>query len=157
MLTRELAALFARDLTRLQQEIAAFSGDQALWQAVPGVTNPAGNLVLHLEGNLREYIGRQLGGIAYTRQRGLEFSQQGFTCEDLAARAAQLSATIPGVIASLTEEQLNAEFPERVAGSPLSSRQFLFSIYGHLNYHLGQIDYIRRVLTAGAAVKFATL
>ncbi len=62
-----LAALFTRDLTRLIQELQAFPSDDILWQRAPGVKNSAGNLVLHLEGNLREFIGRQLGHVAYIR------------------------------------------------------------------------------------------
>jgi hypothetical protein len=69
----ELAALFRRDLNRLIQELRAFPSDEKLWAVLPGISNSAGNLILHLEGNLREYIGRQLGGVAYTRQRDLEF------------------------------------------------------------------------------------
>ena len=81
-----LAALFSRDLTRLIQELEAFPNDEALWQRAPGVTNSAGNLVLHLEGNLREFIGRQLGGIAYRRARDQEFALNGATREDLVER-----------------------------------------------------------------------
>lgn len=69
----ELAKLFGRDLARLRKEIAEFPSDEMLWQTLPGVTNSAGNLALHLEGNLREFIGRQLGGIGYQRDRPLEF------------------------------------------------------------------------------------
>lgn len=61
-LKTELSHLFRRDLARLQQEVNAFNDDQGLWLRLPGVENTAGNLVLHLEGNLREFIGRQLGG-----------------------------------------------------------------------------------------------
>lgn len=70
----ELAALVRRDLTRLLQQLQAFPNEAALWQTVPGISNSAGNLVLHLDGNLREYVGRQLGGLPYQRQRNLEFS-----------------------------------------------------------------------------------
>jgi hypothetical protein len=72
-LTGELAALFRRDIARLLQQIHAFPDDASLWQAVPGVNNCAGNLVLHLEGNLREFVGRQLGGVPYQRNRPAEF------------------------------------------------------------------------------------
>ena len=61
MLATELAALFARDLRRLQQQLDAFPDDATVWATAPGVTNSAATLALHLEGNLREYIGRQLG------------------------------------------------------------------------------------------------
>ena len=73
-LSIELTALFSRDLERVAQEVTAFPSDEALWQTMSGVTNSAGNLALHLEGNIREYIGRQIGGIAYQRERPFEFS-----------------------------------------------------------------------------------
>lgn len=56
-----LSMLFRRDLTRLNQQIEAFPDDASLWSVLPGITNSAGNLVLHLEGNLKEFVGRQLG------------------------------------------------------------------------------------------------
>ena len=71
----ELAAIYRRDLKRLAQEVRAFPAGGAIWVKPPEVNNSAGNLVLHLEGNLREYIGRQLGGIPYQRTRDREFSQ----------------------------------------------------------------------------------
>ena len=71
----DLAALFRRDLKRLLQEVRAFPDEAALWATVPGVTNPAGNLILHLEGNLREYIGHLLAGVEYHRERPQEFGK----------------------------------------------------------------------------------
>jgi hypothetical protein len=81
---RELAVLFRRDLARLATEVELFGGDTTrLWSVMPGVANSAGNLALHLEGNLREYIGRQLGGLAYVKARPLEFSTSGLPMSDL--------------------------------------------------------------------------
>ena len=76
-LARNLALLFRRDLSRLIQQIDAFPDDETLWLRLPGITNSAGNLALHIEGNLREYIGRQIGKLPYDRMRDLEFSSKG--------------------------------------------------------------------------------
>src|SRR4029079_9711561 len=76
-LAQELGALFDRDLTRLEQELRAFPDTETLWMVAPGVSSAAGTLALHLEGNLREYIGRQLGHHEYTRDRACEFSARG--------------------------------------------------------------------------------
>ena len=108
----ELAALFERDLTRLGQEIEAFPDDVALWDTSPGVSNSAGNLILHLEGNLRHYIGGQLGGIAYSRSRKHEFSQTGITREDLRVRVDLLRKMIPEILTRLTDADLTKEYPE---------------------------------------------
>lgn len=152
-----LAALFSRDLTRLIQELQAFPGDEAVWQLAPGVKNSAGNLVLHLEGNLREFIGRQLGGVPYSRARDQEFALSGLSREDLVQRMEQVKELVAKVVGQLSDAELAAAYPERLLETTLSSYDFLVHLHGHLNYHLGQIDYLRRILTEGSAVAFAGL
>jgi hypothetical protein len=144
----DLAFLFSRDLTRLGKQIEAFPNDEALWQTLPGVLNPAGNLALHLEGNLREFVGRQLGQLPYKRNRELEFSLRGMSRLELGARIAELRESIPVVIQDLSAEQIEMEYPEVVLEVATTTRQFLIHLYGHLNWHLGQIDYLRRILVA---------
>jgi hypothetical protein len=148
-MTEQLAGLFRRDLGRLTQELRAFPDGATLWQTVPGVTNSAGNLTLHLEGNLREYIGRLLGSLPYTRDRANEFGARGLTTADLIARVEAVTVMVPAVVAALAPETLDSLYPDSLPGGPQSTKQFLLSLYGHLNYHLGQIGYLRRVLTAG--------
>ena len=155
--TKDLAPLFRRDLTRLGQQIEAFPNDEALWQAIPGITNAAGTLALHIEGNLREYVGRQLGNLPYRRNRELEFSLKGISKSELGTRIAELRRSIPDVLEKLSSEQMAAEYPEVVLGVAISTQEFLFSLYGHLNWHLGQIDYLRRALTGDGAIKMAGL
>ncbi len=157
MLSTELASLYVRDLTRLTQELRAFPDTPALWRTAPGVTNAAGTLALHLEGNLREYIGRQLGQIDYQRDRPLEFSARGIAQGELIRRIEAVRDTIPPVIAALTPAILDATYPEAYNGAAISTRQFLLHLLGHFNYHLGQIDYLRRVTTGDGAISLATL
>jgi DinB superfamily len=152
-----LAALFTRDLTRLIQELQAFPSDEILWRPAPGVKNSAGNLVLHLEGNLREFIGRQLGNVAYVRARDREFTLNGLSRGDLVQRMEQVKELVAKVVAQLSDSDLAAAYPERVLETELSSLDFLMHLHGHLNFHLGQIDYLRRFLTEGPAVTFAGL
>src|SRR5665213_1122760 len=153
----ELAALFRRDLTRLAQELRALPSDGVLWTKPPGISNSIGNLVLHLEGNLREYIGRQLGGVPYSRRREREFSEAGLTIDNLLARVEPLATQIPEIISGLSDADLNRVYPEEPFNSPISTAQYLVSLNSHLNYHLGQIDYLRRTLTGGGAVDFVQL
>jgi len=157
MISAELAALFARDLTRVAQELEAFPDEASLWRVAPGVTNSAGNLALHLEGNLREYIGRQLGHVAYSRQRPMEFSKRDVSKATLVARIDEVRDLVTRVVASLPRDTLDAPYPEDVLAVTLTSRQFLVHLYGHLSYHLGQIDYLRRVTTGAGAIHLATL
>src|SRR5262245_49208495 len=141
-LGEEMAALFARDLTRLAQEIRAFPDTESLWSVAPGVSNAAGTLALHLEGNLREFIGRQLGHIDYARDRPKEFSARGVAREEILSRIDAIRETIPPVIAGLSEEALAGTYPEKYNDAPISTQQFLLHLLGHFNYHLGQIDYL---------------
>lgn len=142
----ELASLFSRDLNRLRKQIDSFPNDEALWQTLPGVINPAGNLALHIEGNLREYVGRQLGQVPYSRTRDLEFSLKGLSRDEVGSRLEELSQTIPSIIERLSQDQMEMEYPQVVLDAAMSTQQFLFHLYGHLNWHLGQMDYLRRVL-----------
>ena len=157
MLSTELAALFSRDLLRLIQELSAFPDAASLWQTAPGVTNAAGTLALHLEGNLREYVGRQLGGVDYARDRPLEFSRRGVEQQELTARIDAVRILVARVIEGLSEPQLATIYPEQVLNVPITTRQFLIHLNGHLNYHLGQIDYLRRFVTGDGAIKLAGL
>lgn len=157
MLSAELAALYARDLNRVIQELQAFPDTDAVWATAPGVTNAAGTLALHLEGNLREYVGRLLGQIPFTRQRPLEFSTRGVAQAELITRIAAVQAMVPRVVAALTPADLDAIYPEPYDHQPISTRQLLIHLNGHLNYHLGQIDYLRRFVTGNAAIRLAAL
>jgi uncharacterized damage-inducible protein DinB len=156
-LATPLAPLFARDLTRLAQEIAAFPDDATLWRTPAGITNPAGTLVLHLEGNLREYVGRILGGHPYERDRPKEFALRDVSREELLARIAALKELICPTISALTSEQLENEYPFVVLEKPMTVQQFVLHLYGHLNWHLGQIDSTRRVLTGSGAIQLEGL
>ena len=155
LLSLELAELFRRDLTRLLQEIEAFPDDATLWKTLPGFTNPAGNLVLHLEGNLREYVGRQLGEVEFQRNRPLEFSASEGQRQELVRRIAEVRDLVCAAVAVLTPEQMSGVFPEVVLGAPTTVGQLLAALYGHLSYHMGQIDALRRILTQGTAIGFA--
>ena len=144
----DLAFLFSRDLARLGRQIEAFPNDETLWETLPGVLNPAGNLALHIEGNLREFVGRQLGKQPYKRNRELEFSLRGMSRHEIGTRIAEVRQSIPAVIQKLSVEQMEMEYPEVVLEVATTTRQFLIHLYGHLNWHLGQIDYLRRILIA---------
>src|SRR5580658_3707317 len=152
--SNEMAVLYARDLKRLIQEIEAFPSDDLLWQVVPGVTNSAGNLALHMEGNLREYVGRQLGGVAYTRQRPLEFASKGFSVAALSAQLQDMPGLIERIVAGMSPEELEKPFPEQSLPQMRTNRLFLLHLYSHFSYHLGELDYLRRILTGGKALDF---
>src|SRR6185295_9161884 len=100
---------------------------------------------------LREYVGRQLGKLPYSRNRPLEFSLRGLSRDEVGARIMELSRSIPSVIEKLSSEQMEMEYPELVLEVATTTREFLIHLYGHLNWHFGQIDYLRRILSADGA------
>jgi hypothetical protein len=156
-LSADIAALYTRDLTRLIQELQAFPDTETIWKTAPGVTNSAGTLALHLEGNLREFIGRQIGTIPFKRDRPIEFSARGVDRAELIARIEAVKTTIPPVIAALSDAQLAATHSELYMDAPIATHQFLVHLAGHLNYHLGQVDYLRRFVTGKPAIDLAQL
>jgi hypothetical protein len=138
--------LFERDLKRLYKEIEAYTEDSKLWQKTEGIANPAGNLCLHLIGNLSEYIGRQLGGIPYERNRPLEFSATGVSKQELLDKIIHVQEIVEKTLKGLKVKQLKEKYPENVLGYDMTVHYFLVHLSGHLNYHLGQINYHRRIL-----------
>src|SRR5262249_33398941 len=149
-ITNELAALFSRDLAKLSKQIELFPTDELLWKTLPGVINSAGNLALHIEGNLTEFVRRQLGGLPYQRNRELEFSPKAGSRAELSPRLAKLRESIPAVLEVLKADELEREYPQVVLDRPMSIGEFLIHLYGHLNWHLGQVDYLRRLITPQA-------
>src|SRR5215831_15838812 len=102
----EIAEAYYRELSRLLQEVDGFPDDAGLWRVLPGVKNSAGNLILHLEGNLRDFIGRELGGIPFQRFREGEFTRTGLSRQELRAMIADLREMVPAVIGKIPAESL---------------------------------------------------
>jgi hypothetical protein len=142
-----LADLFERELLKLRDELNSFKNEENIWKALPGITNSAGTLTLHLLGNLNSTIGTQLGGTGYVRNREHEFIATGIPREKLVADIESLIPTIKNTLPGLTDEQLAATYPLEFYG-PNSTIFYLVHFYGHFNYHLGQINYLRRILEA---------
>jgi uncharacterized damage-inducible protein DinB len=146
MLTETLKKLFNRDLTRLKSEIEAYQNEANLWRIDRDIANSAGNLCLHLIGNLNTYIGATLGGTNYIRNRELEFSLKDIPKQELIK---MIEATITVVSDSLnrvSNEQMDGEYPLLVFEEKTSTEFFLVHLTTHLTYHLGQINYHRRLL-----------
>jgi DinB superfamily len=150
MLT-DLQAVVLRDLDTLTREIALYPSDDALWTAVEGLPNSGGTLVLHLVGNLRHFIGAALGRTGYVRDREAEFATRGLSREALAAQVAVARADVVSVLQTLPPSVLDTTFPLQLAGHSFGTRAFLLHLATHLSYHLGQIDYHRRVVSGDRA------
>ncbi|MFD2572006.1 DinB family protein [Spirosoma soli] len=146
--------LFARDLSRLSQQIDAYEDESTLWEIAPGIHNSAGNLCLHLIGNLNTYIGANLGNIPYVRDRPMEFSARYVSKASLLSDLEETKNRVRATLQNLTDGQLGDLFPDEVLGYPMTIHYFLVHLAGHLNYHLGQIDYHRRLLTQGHTISY---
>lgn len=142
-----LRVLLVRELEAFGREIEIFPDDELVWKAVPGVTNSAGNLALHVCGNLQHFVGRVLGGSSYVRNRDLEFGLRSGSRADLIQEIRTTMATIERVLPALTEETLRGDYPEPVAGLTVKTGPFLLHLSAHLAFHLGQAGYLRRAVT----------
>jgi uncharacterized damage-inducible protein DinB len=146
MLTETLATIFQRDLTKLYSEIEQYQSEEKLWAIDKSIANSAGNICLHLVGNLKTYIGAELGGFAYTRNRDLEFSLKGVPKAELLTMVADTRTIIEETLRKLPANTLLDEYPMLVFTEKTSTEFFLIHLAAHLSYHLGQINYHRRLL-----------
>lgn len=151
----DLHAVMVRDLRALVREVSAYPSDALLWQELPGIANSGGTLALHLAGNVAHFFGTVLGGGSYQRDREREFAARGVTREEIVAEIMVAIAEADRVIPALTAATLAAPFPVEIGGRRLPTARFLMHLCSHFAYHLGQIDYHRRLVaplsgTAGA-------
>lgn len=146
MSTTILTQLFKKDLNQLKVEMEAYTKEESLWLTSDGISNSGGNLCLHLIGNLNAFIGAELGGSGYVRQRELEFSQKDVAREVLISKINDTISMVDRSLENLTEEDLSKEYPLVILKEPMTTRFFLMYLTTHLSYHLGQINYHRRLL-----------
>lgn len=146
MFLETLKMLFKRDLNKLKKEIAAYQMEQNIWRVDKAITNCGGNLCLHLVGNLNTYIGGKLGHTGYIRKRDLEFSLKNVPRATLIQQIEETIDMIDQTLDQLTEEDLAKEYPIIVFNERMSTGFFLTHLTTHLTYHLGQINYHRRLL-----------
>jgi hypothetical protein len=147
MLLPTIAAVFERDLRALRREVEAYPDERGLWTPVPGISNVAGTLVLHLAGNLQHYIGARLGGTGYVRDRAAEFARRDVLRSELLGEIDAAHAAVQAGLMAPVRIDLDADFPETVGGVRVRIGDYLVHLTTHFAYHLGQIDYHRRVVT----------
>lgn len=142
----ELIIIYKRDLDKLKNEIRSFRLEENLWKTTGSITNSAGNLSLHLIGNLNNYIGHHLGNTGYVRDRDSEFGNKNIPADKLIAEIDDVSEVVEQTLRNLSQTDLNAPYPEEVFGYEMTNSFMLMHLSSHLSYHLGQINYIRRAL-----------
>ena len=146
MLIQTLKLLFDRDLKRLKTEIELYSNEEAIWHIENNIANSAGNLCLHLIGNLNTYIGKEIGKTGYVRNRELEFTLKNIPKTELLKKIDKTILVVGSSLDKLTDEALLKEYPVLVFDKATSTEYLLVHLTTHLSYHLGQINYHRRLL-----------
>jgi hypothetical protein len=142
-----LGELFVQELLKLRDEITNFKDEDNIWRKTDGITNTSGTLVLHLLGNLNFTIGTQLGGTGYVRNREQEFSLTGVSREKLVADIESTIEIVKVSLSGITSARLDETYALENLGIH-STGWYLIYFYGHVKYHLGQINYLRRILEA---------
>ncbi|MEO9884482.1 MAG: DinB family protein [Balneola sp.] len=145
MNTETLTQLFARDFETLESEIFAYTNEENLWIKESGIKNSAGNLGLHLAGNLQHFLGSVLNKSDYIRDREFEFNGK-VDREELVNRIRDSRKSVRETLDNLTADDFSKTYPLQPFGFEMSTEYFLIHLYSHFSYHLGQINYHRRLL-----------
>ncbi|TDQ19204.1 uncharacterized protein DUF1572 [Algoriphagus boseongensis] len=146
MTLEELNRLFQRDLDKLKQELELYSNEENLWKVEGEIANSAGNLAMHLIGNLKHFIGFDLGAVPYERNREREFGAKGEPRDGLIAEIDEVKKILENTLPKLHPKRLDDMSIHAFFGHSMTIGFFLIHLYGHFNYHLGQINYHRRLL-----------
>ncbi len=146
MMIETLQILFKRDLLKLKTEIESYQSEENIWKISKYISNSAGNLCLHLIGNLNHFIGAITGKTGYIRNREAEFSLKNVPRIQLTEMIDNTILVIESTLNNLSEDDLKKEYPLVVFEDKMSTEFFFTHLTAHLSYHLGQINYHRRLL-----------
>jgi hypothetical protein len=139
--------IMRRELDGMKSELLAYQDEADIWRTVPGLPNTAGTIALHVAGNLQHFVGAQLGGSGYLRDRAAEFALRNVSVSEILEELDRTIAALGSTFETLEEEEMARPFPQEIAGVQPTVGQFLVHLVAHLAYHLGQIDYHRRCVT----------
>ena len=148
MIQQSLSELFERDLNKLKEEINLYKDENRIWDVKGDIKNSAGNLTLHLLGNLNHFIGAILGNSGYVRNRDEEFSDNHVPRTEIIGNIDKTIGIIKSTLLKVSDQQLKKDYPIKVLKNKETMRTefFLIHLLGHLNYHLGQLNYHRRLI-----------
>ncbi|MCE7056017.1 DinB family protein [Algoriphagus sp. AGSA1] len=146
MSIKEITKLFERDIAKLKAEIDAYTKEENLWIVEPNIANSGGNLCLHLIGNMSHFVGKEMGKFKYVRDRDFEFAGKHVPKTELISSIEKLQKMVTASLEGMGEEMLGKDYPLEVFGYKMTHGFFLIHLFGHFSYHLGQINYHRRLL-----------
>ena len=147
MLRSSVQTVLLRELDALRRAVEAYPDDASLWARPPGVPNAGGTLALHLAGNIQHYVGAVLGGSGYRRDRDAEFARRDVPRAALLAEIDAAHLAVERAFGVMTDEALEKAYPEPISGRVVGTADYLVHLASHLAYHLGQLDYHRRMVT----------
>ncbi len=145
MLNESLSKIFEINLNKLAEEISLYRDEDNLWVIRNQISNSSGNLCLHLLGNLNHFIGDALGHSGYVRHREDEFNLKNIPRQDLLLNIDNCKLVVLNTLKTLTQADLDHDFPLEKHGEIVSTEYMLLHLLGHLTYHIGQINYHRRL------------
>jgi len=124
-------------LPRIEQAVAGLSDEQIWWRANPD-SNSVGNLILHLTGNVRQWIVSGIGGAADERNRQSEFDTRGsFPTGELLARLRTAVEEADRVLSTVSPVALLER--RRIQAYDVSVLQAIYAVVEHFSMHTGQI------------------
>lgn len=139
---------FERDLQKMKDELLQYQQEEDIWKTRDFISNSAGNLFLHIMGNLRHFIGAALAQSGYVRNRDYEFAAVGVPLQQLLAEWELTMKDLSVGLNNVSDEGMQENFPFLKHGETKSVEYMLQHLYSHLNYHLGQINYHRRLISS---------
>ena len=151
-LQQYIAAQFDAALLQLKNEINNYTHKETLWEIRGEIKNSAGTLALHLIGNLNHFIGAGLGKTGYVRNRDAEFADRNVSTGTIIKNIDELTYKVKVVVENLTDEQLYGDYPINDGKPAKTTVQRLIQLLAHLNYHVGQVNYHRRLLETPVSI-----
>jgi uncharacterized damage-inducible protein DinB len=144
---QSVRAILLRELKALKRELEAYPDERVIWSTPPGIANSACTLALHLAGNLQAFIGAALGNSGYRRNRQAEFERREVPRAELLAEIDRAIEAVDATLPRLDDERMAAPFPIEFGTLQVTTGDFLIHLATHLAFHLGQVDYHRRLST----------
>ncbi len=127
------------------QECAASLNDAQVWWRPNEASNSVGNLLLHLNGNVSQWLVVPFGGGADTRDRPAEFAERGNVAgSELLARLGATMSRADRALAALTESDLLRTL--HIQGYTVTGLTAVYQVVEHFGQHYGQISYITKQL-----------
>ena len=141
--SRAIAAEFDDAVTKIVHCIDQLGDEQLWWRPAPNM-NSIANLVLHLCGNIRQWVVAGVQGLDDTRNRPWEFAtRDGFTGSDLSRMLRELQADVHTVLANLTEPEMVRQ--RTIQGFECSSMQAILESVAHFRGHAQEIIHLCRI------------